>query len=152
MTLPFQTNLSGKTAVVTGGGGVLCSMFAKAMGKCGAKVAVLDLRENAAKQVADEIVADGGIAKGYAANVLERTSLENVHKQILKDFGKCDILINGAGGNHPKGTTSKEYFDAEDFKADEKLVTFFNLDPDGVQFVFHLNFLGTLLPTQVFCI
>lgn len=150
MTLPFQTNLSGKTAVVTGGGGVLCSMFAKAMGKCGAKVAVLDLRENAAKQVADEIVADGGIAKGYAANVLERASLENVHKQILKDFGKCDILINGAGGNHPKGTTSKEYFDAKDFKADEKLVTFFNLDPDGVQFVFHLNFLGTLLPTQVF--
>ena len=150
MTLPFELDLKNKTAVVTGGGGVLCSMFAKVLGKCGANVAVLDLRGDAAQSVADEIVADGGSAKGYAANVLDRASLEAVREQIAKDFGDCSILINGAGGNNPKGTTSKEYLEPEDLKPDSELVTFFDLDPDGVQFVFNLNFLGTLLPTQVF--
>ncbi len=150
MTLPFNLDLTNKTAVVTGGGGVLCSMFAKVLGKCGAKVAILDLRGDAAEKVAEEIIADGGIAKGYSANVLERASLDAVHEQILKDFGTCDILINGAGGNNPKGTTTKEYFELDDLKADKDLITFFDLDPAGVQFVFNLNFLGTLLPTQVF--
>ena len=149
MQLPFDLDSSGKTVVVTGGGGVLCGVFAKALGECGANVAVLDLRLDAAEKVADEINKNGGTAKGYEANVLEKASLEAAREKILADFGVCDILINGAGGNNPKGTTTKEYFDEGDL--DEKdLVTFFDLDPNGVEFVFNLNFLGTLLPTQVF--
>lgn len=148
MNLPFELDLSGKVAVVTGGGGVLCGMFARALGACGAKVAVLDLREESAQKVAEEIKAEGGIAKGYCANVLEKASLEAAREQILADFGTCDILLNGAGGNHPKGTTQKEYFDRGDLDSD--FTTFFDLDPQGVEFVFNLNFLGTLLPTQVF--
>lgn len=148
MNLPFQLDLSGKTIVITGGGGVLCGMFAKALGACGANIAVLDLNENAANSVAEEIRKNGGAAIGYCANVLERGSLEEVRKTILSDFGTCDILINGAGGNNPKGTTQKEYFEPSDLDSDT--VTFFDLDPDGVEFVFRLNFLGTLLPTQVF--
>ena len=148
MNLPFQLDLSGKTIVITGGGGVLCGMFAKALGACGANIAVLDLNENAANSVAEEIRKNGGAAIGYCANVLERGSLEEVRKTILSDFGTCNILINGAGGNNPKGTTQKEYFEPSDLDSDT--VTFFDLDPDGVEFVFRLNFLGTLLPTQVF--
>lgn len=148
MNLPFQLDLSGKTIVITGGGGVLCGMFAKALGACGANIAVLDLNENAANSVAEEIRKNGGTAIGYCANVLDRSSLEEVRKKILSDFGACDILINGAGGNNPKGTTQKEYFEPSDLDSDT--VTFFDLDPDGVEFVFRLNFLGTLLPTQVF--
>ena len=138
-----------KTVVVTGGGGVLCGAFAKYMGGLGANVAILDLKKEAADAVADEITNAGGIAKGYAANVLKKDELERVHKEILNDFGKCDILINGAGGNNPKGTTTNEYFKKEDI-LDKSVVSFFDLDPDGIEFVFNLNFLGTLLPTQVF--
>ena len=150
MKLPFDLDLKGKTVVVTGGGGVLCGVFAEAVAKCGANVAILDLRKEAADAVADKIKAEGGIAKGYAANVLDREMIENVREEILKDFGKCDILINGAGGNNPKGTTTKEYLDYEDIDGVEGLTTFFDLDPKGVEFVFNLNFLGTLIPTQVF--
>ena len=149
MDLPFSIDLNGKTAVVTGGGGVLCGLFAKALAGCGANVAILDLRLENAQKVAAEITKDGGNAKGYAANVLEKASLERVHEEVLKDFGACDILINGAGGNHPKGTTSKEYFEIEDLDKDD-LITFFDLDQGGVEFVFNLNFIGTLLPSQVF--
>lgn len=150
MKLPFDLDLKEKVIVITGGGGVLCGMFARALGQTGAKIAVLDLNESAAKKVAEEIVEAGGTAKGYCANVLSADSLKDVHEDVLKDFGECDILINGAGGNNPKGTTTKEYFEAEDINAKEELVTFFDLDPEGVSFVFNLNFLGTLLPTQVF--
>ena len=149
MKLPFNIDLSDKVAVVTGGGGVLCGTFAKAIAACGAKVAILDLRKEAADKVADEIKADGGIAIGVAANVLEKESLEAAHEEVLKNLGSCDILINGAGGNHPKGTTTKEYFEKGDLDI-EGITTFFDLDPSGVEFVFNLNFLGTLLPTQVF--
>lgn len=149
MELPFELDLSGKTIVITGGGGVLCGMFSKALAKTGAKIAVLDLNEAAAKKVADEITADGGTAKGYAANVLDAEIMSEVRGIIAEDFGVCDILINGAGGNNPKGTTSNEYFNLEDLKNSE-LVTFFDLDPQGIEFVFNLNFLGTLIPTQVF--
>ncbi len=148
MKLPFNTDLKNKVAVVTGGGGVLCGMFAEALGACGAKVAILDLRLEAAESVADKIRKEGGTAKGYAANVLKPDELKKCCDEIEKDFGQCDILINGAGGNHPKGTTTKEYFEKEDLK--EEITTFFDLDPEGVEFVFNLNFLGTLLPTQVF--
>ena len=147
MTLPFDIDLSGKVVVITGAGGVLCSMFATALAKTGAKIALLDINEEAAKKYADEIVKDGGIAKGYACNVLDKSSIENAHQQVLDDFGNCDILINGAGGNNPKATTDNEYYTPEDMG---KMKTFFDLDQSGVEFVFNLNFLGTLLPTQVF--
>ncbi len=139
----------GKTIVITGAGGVLCSSFAVELAKQGHKLAVLDLNEQAAKMVADEITEAGGIAKAYKTNVLEIESLEATHKQILEDFGKCQILINGAGGNNPKCTTAHEYFQDGDETADD-IKTFFNLDKSGFSFVFDLNILGTVLPTQVF--
>jgi NAD(P)-dependent dehydrogenase (short-subunit alcohol dehydrogenase family) len=147
----MKVDLTGKTAVVTGGGGILCSVMAEALAAAGAKVAILDLREENAVKVADKINAAGGQAMGIAANVLELESLQAAHDKVLAKFGPCDILINGAGGNNPKGTTSKEYLTKEDIiNKLEGVTTFFDLDPAGVSFVFNLNFLGTLLPTQVF--
>ena len=148
MGLAFGTDLTGKVAVVTGAGGVLCGMFAKTLAEAGAKVAVLDLNEEAAQAVADEITAAGGQAKAYKANVLEKDSLEEVHSKVLSDLGPCDILVNGAGGNNPRATTTKEYFERGDIEADT--VSFFDLDQKGVEFVFNLNFIGTLLPSQIF--
>ncbi len=151
MKLPFQIDLKDKVCVVTGGGGVLCSGFAKTLAACGAKVAILDLRQEAADAVANEIVADGGIAIGVACNVLQRDSMEEARKVIEEKLGTCDILLNGAGGNNPRGQTTKEYLFPEDLdNVDPEIRTFFDLDPDGVGFVFNLNFLGTLIPTQVF--
>lgn len=148
MKLPLKTDLSGKVAVVTGAGGVLCSMFSKALAASGAKVAVLDLNEVAAEKVAEEIRSEGYVARAYRCNVLEKVSCEEVHQAVLKDLGPCDILINGAGGNNPRATTDKEYFEIGDIDADTK--SFFDLDESGVGFVFNLNFLGTLIPTQTF--
>ncbi len=148
MNLPFTLDLSGKTAVVTGAGGVLCSMFAKVLAQCGAKTAILDLNLEAAQAVADGITAEGYNAKAYTANVLDKEVMEEVHKAVLADFGPCDILINGAGGNNPRATTANEYYFPGDI--DKDIANFFNLDKDGVSFVFNLNFLGTLIPTQVF--
>lgn len=96
MKLPLNTDLSGKVAVVTGAGGVLCGMFAQALAQAGAKVAVLDLNEEAAQKVAGEIVAEGGVAKAYKTNVLEKDSLIATHEAVVADLGTCDILINGA--------------------------------------------------------
>ena len=144
----LNTNLSGKVAVVTGAGGVLCSYFAKVLARAGAKVALLDLNEESAQKFADEIIAEGGVAKAYKCNVLDKDICYAVADQIEKDLGKCDVLVNGAGGNNPKATTDKEYFEVGDIDADTK--SFFDLDADGVGFVFNLNFLGTLIPTQAF--
>ena len=141
---------SGKTAVVTGGGGVLCSAFCEALAERGANVAVLDLNEDNAKAVADKIVGNGGNAIGISANVLDKESLSAAKDIVLDKFGGIDILINGAGGNNPKATTDKEYLFPEDIESNENIKTFFDLDPKGIGFVFDLNFLGTLLPTQVF--
>lgn len=144
-------NLKGRVAVVTGGGGVLCGDFAKVLAKQGVKVAVLDLNEAAAQKVVDEITADGGEAIAVGCNVLEPESMENARKIVNETFGTCDILLNGAGGNNPKGTTTKETLEAVDLtNKDENIKTFFDLDPQGISFVFNLNFLGTLIPTQVF--
>ncbi len=140
-----------KVAVVTGAGGVLCSSFAKELAKNGYAVALLDLNEEAVKAVAAEIVAEGGKAIGYKANVLEKEMLEEVHAQVLADLGKCDLLINGAGGNSPKCTTVHETFEDGDENRDD-ILTFFNLDKAGFNFVFDLNILGTLIPTQVFAV
>ncbi|MGN1169833.1 MAG: SDR family oxidoreductase [Acutalibacteraceae bacterium] len=144
-------SLSGKVAVVTGGGGVLCSGFAKTLASQGVKVAVLDLNEAAAQAVADEINADGGTAIAVACNVLETQSVQKARDIVNSKLGTCDILLNGAGGNNPKGTTTKETLEKIDLvEHDENIKTFFDLDPQGISFVFNLNFLGTLIPTQVF--
>lgn len=139
-----------KVAVITGGGGVLCSTMATALAERGAKIAVLDLRVENAQKVADEITNNGGTAIGVAANVLDINSLKEAHEKVVSALGPCDILINGAGGNHPKGTTSKNFLLEEDLTANEEVKTFFDLDPEGIKFVFDLNFIGSLLPTQVF--
>ena len=144
----LNTDLSGKVAVVTGAGGVLCSYFAKVLARAGAKVALLDINEEAAGVFADEIIAEGGVAKAYKCNVLDKASCLAVADAVKNDFGACDILINGAGGNNPRATTDKEYYEMGDIDADTK--SFFDLDADGVGFVFNLNFLGTLSPTQAF--
>jgi NAD(P)-dependent dehydrogenase (short-subunit alcohol dehydrogenase family) len=140
----------GKVAVITGGGGVLCQEMAFALSERGAKIAILDLREQSAKSVADKITQKGGTAIGVAANVLDINSLRAAHETVTSNLGVCDILINGAGGNHPKGTTSNPFLSEEDLKTGSELKTFFDLDPEGIKFVFDLNFIGTLLPTQVF--
>ncbi len=145
----FGLDINGKVAVVTGAGGVLCSMFAKTLAEQGAKVALLDLNEEAAKKAAKVIEDEGFIAKGYKANVLDKASLEEVHKAVLEDLGPCDILLNGAGGNNARANTTNEYFEIGDDEK-EDIVSFFDLDQSGVEFVFNLNFIGTLLPTQVF--
>lgn len=144
-------NLKGRVAVVTGGGGVLCGDFAKTLAKQGVKVAVLDLNEAAAQKVADEINADGGVAIAVGCNVLEKESMENARAIINEKLGTCDILLNGAGGNNPKGTTTKETLEKIDLiEKNDDIKTFFDLDANGISFVFNLNFLGTLIPTQVF--
>ena len=146
MNLPLNHNFEGKVVVVTGAGGVLCGDMARAYAMAGAKVAALDLNEEAVKKLAADLKAEGYVCEGYKANVLDREVLEEVHKQVLADLGPCDILINGAGGNNPRATTDNEY----QHEAKEGQKTFFDLDAAGVDFVFKLNFQGTLLPTQVF--
>lgn len=146
MELPLNVDFSGKVVVITGAGGILCGTMAKAFAQAGAKVAALDLNEESVKKLAEEIKKEGYICEGYPANVLELPALESVHKRIREDLGPCDILINGAGGNNPRATTDNEYH----HEAKQGQKTFFDLDPDGVDFVFQLNFQGTLLPSQVF--
>ena len=151
--LPFKIDLTDKVAVVTGGTGVLGGQFVDALAACGAKVAVLGRRLEETEKKAAEVRQNGGVAIGVAADVLDKESLKAAHDVILEKFGPVDILINGAGGNHPKGTTTKEYLFEEDLKEKANdTTTFFDLDPQGVQFVFNLNFLGTLLPSQEFAI
>ena len=146
INLPLNVDFSGKVVVVTGAGGVLCGDMARAYAQAGAKVAALDLNEEAVKKLADELKAEGFICEGYKANVLDPVALEEVHQAVLRDLGPCDILVNGAGGNSPKATTDNEYH----HEAKEGGKSFFDLDPNGVDFVFKLNFQGTLLPTQTF--
>jgi len=146
-----RIDLTGRTAVITGGGGVLCGCMARALAQCGAAVAVADLRAESAEAVAAAIRQAGGKAVGVGCNVLEKAGLEAANARIEKELGPVDILVNGAGGNHPKGTTSREYFDPADLEqAAQNVTTFYDLDPKGIEFVFSLNFLGTLLPSQVF--
>lgn len=149
MNIPLKVDLKDKIAVVTGGGGVLCAVMAKAIAKCGAKVAVLDLREEAAQKVADEINADGGVAIGVACNVLSTEACQAAKAIVNEKLGSVDILINGAGGNHPRGNTTNEYYSKEDVMNPD-IISFYDLSPENIQFVFNLNFVGTLIPTQVF--
>ncbi len=146
INLPLNVDYSGKVVVVTGAGGLICGAMARAFAQSGAKVAALDLNEEAVKKLADELTAEGFVCKGYKANVLEVESLKSVHEMVVADFGECDILVNGAGGNNPRATTDNEY----QHEAKEGGKSFFDLEADGVDFVFKLNFQGTLLPTQIF--
>lgn len=151
MKLPFKTDLSNRVVVVTGGTGVLGSIWVDALASCGAKIALLGRNHDKLDKKVKEVVNNGGIALGFEADVLNKESLVKVHKEILEKLGPCDILINGAGGNHPKGTTTKEYLYEEDLNNDDKdKITLFDLDEDGIRFVFDLNFLGTFLPSQEF--
>ena len=139
VNLPLQIDYSGKVVVVTGAGGLICGAMARAFAQCGAKVAALDLNEEAVNKLADELTAEGFICKGYKANVLELDSLKEVHEKVVADFGECDVLVNGAGGNNPRATTTNEYH----HEAQEGGKSFFDLEADGVDFVFKLNFQGT---------
>lgn len=129
--------LKGKSVVITGGGGVLCGAIARALAGAGARIAVLDLIQEAAENVAKQIKSDGGTAIAVKCNVLEKDSLTATSEKVIKEFGKVDILINGAGGNKKEATTTSD-------------LSFFDLPPEAIRFVFDLNFLGTLLPSQVF--
>ena len=146
INLPINIDYRGKTVVITGAGGLICGAMARAFAQSGAKVAALDLNENAVKELAESLKAEGFVCEGYKADVLDADALEAVHQAVINDLGKCDILVNGAGGNNPRATTSNEYH--HEATADGK--SFFDLEPDGVDFVFKLNFQGTLLPVQVF--
>lgn len=136
-TIDDMFGLAGRVAAITGGGGVLCGTMAKALGGLGVKVAVMDIRQDAAQAVADEIKAVGGEAIGVKCDVLDRESVQAAHDEVVKAFGGVDILINGAGGNHPKATTTDE-------------MKFWDLPMDGFQWVFNLNFIGTVIPSQIF--
>lgn len=138
-----------KVIVITGAGGVLCSGFAEFLAAKGAKVALLDINEQAASAVAEKIRANGGTAFAYKCNVLDKADIESVHGKVKADLGACDILINGAGGNNPKCTTAHEEYESGDESRDD-ILTFFNIDEKGFDFVFDLNIKGVLLPTQVF--
>ena len=144
MKLPFQVDLSDKVVALTGAGGVLISEFAKALAACGAKTALLDINFEAAKKVADEI---GGNALAIETNALDKASLENARQQIHAAFGKVNFLVNGAGGNNPRATTDNEYMTKE---LGDEVKTFFDLNEDGLRFVFDLNITSAFLTTQVF--
>ncbi len=146
LNLPLNIDFSGKVVVVTGAGGLICGAMARAFAQSGAKVAALDLNEDAVKALAADLKSEGFVCEGYKANVLDPEALESVHQAVLSDLGPCDILVNGAGGNNPRATTDNEY----QHEAKEGGKSFFDLDPNGVDFVFKLNFQGTLLPTQAF--
>lgn len=135
--------------VITGAGGVLCSTFAKAMAAEGYPCALLDKNAPAVSTVADEITKEGGTAAAYEVDVLDKQSLQNIRERIHSELGACGILINGAGGNNPRCTTDHEVFEPGDEQRDD-IATFFNLDKAGFDFVFELNLMGTLLPTQIF--
>lgn len=140
--------LKDKVVVITGGAGVLGTGFTKALANQGAKVAILGRDLAKAKKLADEIINSGGKAIGVSADVCDEVSLRKAHQEINEQLGLVDVLINGAGGNHPKGTSADVFFDRENKTTG--LQTFFGLDTEGLRFVFDLNFIGTLLPTQVF--
>lgn len=149
MNLPFQPALAGKVAVVTGGSGVLCSGFCRALAQCGAKVAIINRNLEKGQRLAAEICADGGTAQAFSADVTDEPSVKTVYEAVTAAFGPCHILINGAGGNNPKATTDDEFFDREVHEDPEKK-SFFDLDPAGFTTVFGVNMTGVFLPTRYF--
>jgi len=130
-------DVSGQVAVITGGGGVLCSAIAHGLASSGVSTAIVDLKEDLAVMAADEINAAGGTARAYQCDVLSRENLVSTANRIVRDFGRVDILINGAGGNKPQATTGPD-------------LSFFDIPPEAVWWVFNLNLVGTFLPCQIF--
>ena len=149
MILPMKPDLSGKVAVVTGGAGVLCAEFCRALVECGAKVAILNRTLSKAEKLADEIKANGGEALAVGVDVTDAQSVAAAHEAVLAAYGKCDILVNGAGGNDPAATADDEFFSMDTLKDPEKK-SFFDLTGESFGKVFSLNIMGTLLPTQAF--
>lgn len=143
----MNKGIKGKTVVITGAGGVLCSEFARHIAALGGKVALLNRTFSKVEKIADELTAAGHIARPYQVDVLDKEGLKSVHEQVKRDFGPCDILINGAGGNQSEAITAVEYHELD---LDAEVRSFFNLSQDAVQSVFNLNFIGTFLPTQEF--
>lgn len=143
-------DLDGKIAVVTGAGGELAGAISRGLADIGVKVAVLDINKEKAQQCVAKISEAGGTAAAYTCNVLEAQQLKDVYNNINELWGVPDLLLNGAGGNHPKASTDKEFMELEDLTAVDQGQNFFNLDMDGVKSTFALNFYGTLLPTQIF--
>jgi NAD(P)-dependent dehydrogenase (short-subunit alcohol dehydrogenase family) len=151
MKIPFKINLKDKVAVIIGGGGVLCGCFSEALAECGAQVVILDINKAAAEKVAERIKANGGIALAIETDILDIESLKRAEKIISEKFGMWSILINGAGGNHPKGTTSNEFLTKEDLlRKKGEIFTLFDLEREDIEFIFDLNFIGMFLSTQIF--
>ncbi len=147
MEIKLNDDFKDKVIVITGGGGVICSAIAEGFCKSGAKVALLNLSLEAAEAKANDLTKKGYVAKAYKCNVLKKDELESVREEILRDLGPCDVLINGAGGNNARANTDDEFFEEKDLN---NVKTFFDLDEEGIEFVFNLNYMGTLLPSQVF--
>ena len=154
MKVPFNINLSGKTAIVTGGSGTLCSAMAYGLAVCGAKVAIIGRNKEKLASVSEKLTKDAldeynknVIVKGYSCNVINKDELSAAYETIKNELGSCDILINGAGGNQPGAITSIEMLKKEKEDSD---YSFWNLDEDRIRDVMDLNYMGTLLPIQVF--